>query len=114
PNGAGASASDNCEGGATITFLADVISNQTCVNRFTITRFYRATDACGNSASCQQLITVFDNTAPQLNCPAPLTFQCASDVPAPNVALVTTSDNCAGGSTVTFVNDVVTNQLCVN
>ncbi|HZV70817.1 MAG TPA: Calx-beta domain-containing protein [Saprospiraceae bacterium] len=105
---------DNCGGGVFITFVNDVIINQVCTNRFQVARTYRATDACGNSATCIQTITVFDNVAPQLNCPAPLTFQCASDVFAPNVALVTTTDNCAGGSTVTFVSDIVTNQTCVN
>ncbi len=105
---------DNCGGGVFVTFVSDAIINQVCTNRFQLARTYRATDACGNSATCQQTITVFDNIAPQLNCPAPQTFQCASDVPAPNPALVTSTDNCAGGSTVTFVNDVITNQTCVN
>ncbi|MBK9983805.1 MAG: T9SS type A sorting domain-containing protein, partial [Saprospiraceae bacterium] len=106
--------SDNCGGGVFISFVSDAIINQVCTNRFQVARTYRATDACGNSATCQQTITVFDNIAPQLNCPAPQTFQCASDVPAPNPALVTSTDNCAGGSTATFVNDVVTNQTCAN
>jgi inosine-uridine nucleoside N-ribohydrolase len=37
-------------GGATITHVGDVTTNQTCTNRFTLTRTYRASDACGNSA----------------------------------------------------------------
>jgi hypothetical protein len=74
---------DNCGGTTTTTFVGDAISNQGCINRFIVTRTYRATDACGNFATCTQLITVFDNTAPSLACPANVTVQCASQLPAP-------------------------------
>mgnify|MGYP002683854980 CR=1 FL=1 len=56
--------SDNCGGVVTVTFISDVISNQTCANRYTITRTYRATDVCGNFAECTQIITVNDVTPP--------------------------------------------------
>ena len=56
--------SDNCAGTVTITWQGDAISNQTCANRYTITRTYRATDVCGNFAECTQIITVNDQTAP--------------------------------------------------
>ena len=55
-------ATDNCP--VTITHMSDVISNQTCVSRFTLTRTYKATDASGNNASCEQVITVFDDQPP--------------------------------------------------
>ncbi len=113
-NPASVVSTDNCGGLATVTFVNDVISNQLCVNRFNITRTYRATDECGNSATCAQTITVFDNTPPTLTCPAPITVQCTSQVPAPSTASVTSSDNCNGAATITFVNDVITNQICVN
>jgi len=38
--------------------------------------------------------------------PAPVTVQCAADVPAVNIALVTATDNCAGTVAVTHVGDV--------
>ncbi len=114
PNTASVVASDNCGGVSTVTFVSDVISNQICANRFTLTRTYRATDGCGNSSTCNQTITVFDNTAPSITCPAPVTVQCANLVPAVNTASVTTSDNCGGTSTVTFVGDVITNQTCAD
>ena len=56
---------DNC-GLPTVTHISDVITNQTCANRFTLTRTYTATDASSNSATCFQVITVGDNTAPQI------------------------------------------------
>jgi len=58
-------ANDNC-GSPTVTHVGDVITNQTCANRFTLTRTYRATDASGNSATCSQVITVNDDTPPQI------------------------------------------------
>jgi hypothetical protein len=112
--------SDNCVGNVVVSFEGDVISNQTCLNRFTITRTYRATDACGNFTNCTQIITVNDNIGPVLTCPAPITVTCASAVPAPNVNLITgVSDNCGGtvangGITLNFVSDVISNQTCAN
>ncbi|HJW29276.1 MAG TPA: T9SS type A sorting domain-containing protein, partial [Saprospiraceae bacterium] len=114
PNVEAVTASDNCLGFPSITFVNDVTTNQTCINRYTLTRTYRATDECGNSATCTQVIQVFDNTAPTLTCPAGITVTCASQVPAPNIALVTASDNCNGVPVITFVSDVTSNQTCAN
>ena len=116
PNTAAVNATDNCDLNVSVAFVNDVISNQTCANRFTITRTYRATDICGNFANCTQIITVNDQTPPTLTCPGPVTVSCASQVPAPNTASVTgVSDNCATGIiTVTFVGDVISNQTCAN
>ena len=114
PNIALVTATDNCSGTATITHVGDVISNQTCPNRYTVTRTYRATDLCGNSATCNQIITVFDDTPPSISCPVNLTVQCANLVPVPNIALVTATDNCSGTATITHVSDVITNQTCPN
>jgi len=114
PNTALVTATDNCAGAVTITFISDVISNQTCANRYLVTRTYRATDVCGNFADCTQTITVNDVTPPVITCPAAVTVSCASAVPAPNTALVTATDNCAGAVTITFVNDVISGQTCPN
>jgi hypothetical protein len=113
PSTTSVTSSDNCGGAATVTHVSDVISNQTCTNRFDLIRTYRATDECGNSASCTQTITVFDNTAPTLTCPANVTVQCASLIPPQNVEAVTTTDNC-GGASISFGGDVTVNQICVN
>lgn len=107
-------ASDNCAGAVTISFISDVISGQTCANRYTITRTYRATDICGNFTNCVQTITVSDFTVPTLTCPNPITLTCASQVPAPAPGTVPASDNCVGAVTVTFVSDVISSQTCTN
>ncbi|HUR66989.1 MAG TPA: HYR domain-containing protein [Chitinophagaceae bacterium] len=114
PNIASVTASDNCPG-VVVTHQGDVISGQTCANRYTITRTYRATDASGNIAQCTQTITVNDITAPTLTCPANVTVSCASAVPVANIASVTgVTDNCGGVVTVTHQGDVISAQTCVN
>ena len=65
-NTAAVTATDNC-GTPTVTHVSDVISNKTCDNRFTLTRTYKATDAAGNFATCTQVITVYDDVAPQIS-----------------------------------------------
>lgn len=106
---------DNCPGAITVIHVGDVISAQTCANRFTVTRTYRATDGCGNFAECTQIITVNDQTPPTLTCPAPVTVSCAAAVPAPDINSVTgVSDNCAGVVTVTWQGDVISAQTCLN
>src|SRR5262249_29109682 len=95
-------------------FISDVMSLSNCVNGFTLTRTYRATDACGNTADCQQTITVNDTTPPTISCPAAVTVQCASLVPAPATGSVTASDNCGGTPVVTFISDVMSLSNCVN
>ena len=110
-------AADNC-GPPTVTWVSDVISNQTCVNRYTLTRTYRATDSSGNSTTCAQTITVNDNTPPVITFTDPLLqgvpnggtiyVQCEGqnpdwELPSFNTGSVSTSDNCNGTVSVTFL-----------
>ncbi len=63
-NNASVTVIDNCP--VTISHEGDVITNQTCANKFTLTRTYKATDVSGNSATCRQVITVNDDVPPQI------------------------------------------------
>ena len=63
PSFVGGSATDNCNG-TIIPVAADGPVTSTGCER-SMTRIWRATDACGNAATCGQLITwTADNTAP--------------------------------------------------
>ena len=103
-------ASDTC-GPVVVTFVGDVITNQTCPNRYTILRTYKATNPCGLSATCTQTITVNDTTKPTITCPTNITVSalslCTNSVSATNPTIaaflhgVTASDNCGGTATVT-------------
>ena len=72
---------DNCEAGYVVTWVGDESDGLTCPE--TITRTYRATDACGNSASCTQKIIIDDTQDPYLVCPETQYGTCdISEVPA--------------------------------
>src|SRR5262249_50041542 len=106
--------SDNCGGTVSVTWQGDAITSSNCPNRFVITRTYRAADQCGNSATCTQTITVQDTNAPSISCPANLTVSCARQIPALDTNSVTTSDNCGGTVTVTWLGDAITSSNCPN
>src|SRR5678815_2423390 len=61
-------ATDN-SGSNTITILGTV-TNITghCGTTFDATRTWAATDACGNSSSCSQKVTIVDTTVSVINC----------------------------------------------
>jgi hypothetical protein len=54
-----------------VIHVGDVSDGNSCPE--VITRTYRVTDACGNTAECSQLFTIDDNTAPIISCPPNLT-----------------------------------------
>jgi subtilisin-like proprotein convertase family protein len=101
-NFAGGSANDNCGAMPVVTHISDVAMGS-CPK--TVTRTYRATDACGNTNDCTQIITISDTTPPTLACPVPVTVQCLADVPAVNTGSVTAADNCGAAPSVTHVSD---------
>ena len=78
------------------------------------TRTFRATDACGNTASTASRTVrwTLDVTGPSITCPANVTLACNATVPAPNPASVTASDACST-PTVTFVGDQASTQGCI-
>ena len=86
-----ATATDNC-GEVTIEVEAD--TTYTCDNTYEVTRTFTATDACGNSATGQQIINIQDTTQPVFveALPADTVVECSS---VPAAAVLTASDNCA-------------------
>lgn len=92
-------ASDNCSATVSVSF-SEAIDSIACA--ITILRTWVATDACGNSSSVQQTITISDQESPVLvGVPADITIPCAvGSVPAP--ASVIASDNCSGALTVSL------------
>src|SRR5678809_357331 len=66
----------------------------------TITRTYRATDGCGNTATCAQtIIKNNDATPPVITCPADITLQCGDALPPADITLVI------------FLNDTATTEI---
>src|SRR5439155_16461250 len=104
--------SDACGGAVTVTWQGDSVSSSNCPGQFVISRTYRATDPCGNSATCTQTITINDTNPPSITCPINLTLSCASQLPAPNTNSVTTSDACGGAVTATWQGDAIRSSNC--
>ncbi len=99
-----ATATDNCDGSPTITY-SDV------TGAGTITRTWTATDACGNSASCDQVITIEDTTPPAITCPADITVECDESTDPANTGSATATDNCDNNPTITYA-DTETSGAC--
>ena len=73
-------ATDNC-GAPAVTFVSDELTGSGCIgDTLLITRTYRATDACGQSTDCVQLIRIVDDIAPTVTGVADLTVDCNDDV----------------------------------
>ncbi|MDX1913752.1 MAG: T9SS type A sorting domain-containing protein [Saprospiraceae bacterium] len=70
---------DNCNGPVSIQYLGETRTPGICPVVTMLTRTWRATDACGNSKTASQVISLTDNTAPQfLTLPEDRTVECGS------------------------------------
>jgi hypothetical protein len=85
-----ATATDNCE--YTITSEDDTLHDWR--NMVRVVRTWTATDACGNSASCNQTIDVVDTTAPTITCPASMTLECPASTSIAANGSADASDTC--------------------
>lgn len=89
----------------------DMITNQTCANRYTITRTYQITDISGNIATCTQTITVDDQTAPVITgCPSDQVFCETQDNTFRIPATIVATDNCSGATGISFTVTGVTSR----
>ncbi|MVT10311.1 T9SS type A sorting domain-containing protein [Chitinophaga tropicalis] len=101
-------ASDNCNGNITPVYT-EVGAGTGCDS--TITRKWVFTDACGNSDSVTQVITIKDDVKPVLNGTAPdANVTCTADVPV--VPEIGATDNC--GTPKVHYTQEVTDSTCVN
>ena len=108
-NTGNATAADNCDTDVEVTY-SDISDGGTCSGN--ITRTWTATDDCGNTDECVQVITVVDSTAPDItSSPSNVTVECMGDIPLPYTINVTATDNC-GNVTVTHVGDVDDGNTC--
>ncbi|MFN4081829.1 MAG: HYR domain-containing protein, partial [Saprospiraceae bacterium] len=89
-----ATAEDNCDMQPAVTY-GDAAMGSGCV--ITVLRTWTAEDACGNTATCTQVITIEDTTDPVMTCPPDVTIECDESLdPTMNASLgvATVTDNC--------------------
>src|SRR5438552_15297091 len=98
-----------------ISHDGDVISAQTCANRYTITRTYHASDVCGNVTSRSQTITVNDQTGPNITSfPEIGRASCRERVHSADDTAVRATDACGGAATISHDGEVISAQTCAN
>jgi gliding motility-associated-like protein len=74
----GGQANDNCGlVNETFTLVDESYPPGTCPEQ--IIRTYEIADSCGNTAQCQQVITVLDNVGPEMTAPADIEIVCLGD-----------------------------------
>lgn len=88
-----ATATDPCSTSCTVAF-ADATAPGSCAQGQVITRTWTATDVCGNSSTCRQIITVVDTTPPRVSCPPDVTLVCDADVSPGAAGTATAVDDC--------------------
>jgi len=107
---------DNCSENANVTLeFSDDNSGLTDCGGIAgiIIRTWTATDECGNSSTCEQTITVADNTPPTITCPATLEVSCTDSTDPSATGMPTATDNCDSDPALTFVDsNVPTGEGC--
>src|SRR5262249_5464739 len=93
--------------GAGRASYSDVVSNS-CGGSKTIARTWKATDACGNSASALQTITVRDTTPPTITAPPNLVLECPATTTTNVTGVATAQDGCSAVASISY-SDVVSN-----
>jgi predicted RNA-binding protein YlqC (UPF0109 family) len=88
-----ATATDNCDTDVTIT-ESDSVAAGSCPQEEVIKRTWTGTDDCGNASRCIQTITVVDDEAPAITCPADTTVNCEDDSSSASTGGPTATDNC--------------------
>ncbi len=99
--------SDNCA----IASMSLSNTGFSCANLGANTVTLTVVDIYGNSSMCSGIVTVVDNIAPTITCPANVSVACVRDIPTANTSLVTAQDNCTVIS-IAHVGDAVTGTGC--
>ncbi|TNE69874.1 MAG: HYR domain-containing protein [Bacteroidetes bacterium] len=105
-------ATDNCTSIVDITYDGETRTNGSCPDNYTLNRRWTATDACGNSVTAEQILTVQDVTPPEyMFVPPDLTVNCES---IPNMATPIASDNCDQDVSISVSSELLTNGNCTS
>jgi hypothetical protein len=101
------SALDTGEGGSVPILLLSTVTNYPAPGAVKVTRTWRATDGCGNSAECSQSVSIVDTVAPTLVSPPDLRVRLGTPW-----SFGTPVGSDAGGAVTITVAQTVTNLTC--
>ncbi len=103
---------DNC-GVAYVEYSDVVVPPGVCPSVESIQRTFVAYDSCLNSATCTQLISLEDNTAPSItSCPPNVIVNCDESTDPSNTGTATATDNCI--TPIVDYTDVIVPGPCPN
>lgn len=102
---------DNCDGNGSVAGVDGGLVGGPCGG--TITRTWTYTDACGNSVTSTQIITVDDTTPPTASNPTTTVVLQGNPVPPVDINVVTDeADNCTAAPGVAFVSESTDSGFC--
>jgi len=118
---------DLVEGTNVTMVILSTVTNVLCGNDYAVTRIWAAGDACGNSNTCSQTITVTDTVPPAVTPPLPRTIPCgatwtfdlpeaidANDGTNVTIRIVSTRVDALGGDAFAFTRTWAVVDICGN
>ena len=105
---------DSCDPTLPTAAYSDATDSTPCGGSAIIIRTWVITDACNNTASATQTITVEDNTDPTFTAPADVTIECDQDIDDLIITgdIVTADDSCDPNPPTANYSDVVDDVPC--
>ncbi len=101
--------SDDCNESEWIETGVEVAVGE-CPVKVTLTCYFVAVDACGNtSATSSSTISIVDETAPVITCPADITVDCSGSLDPMATGMASATDDC-GDATVTYTDGAITGE----
>ncbi len=94
---------DVCGGTNVLLEIVGTVTNHLIGETFSATRTWKATDACTNSITCSQTITIIDVTPPVIFCPTNAVVECAGPPGTPVLFSFIALDACDTNVTLVAV-----------
>ena len=103
-----ATATDNCDSDVEISYVN--VFTGSCTS---FTRVWSAVDDCGNTATCNQLVNISDNTPPILVLPADITLNCGTGSTPAITGNASATDVCSE-VTLSYEDGEITGDNCTS